>query len=570
MKTNLKTIIKNNFLQHLILIGIIAIGAFLRFYNINWDSNFHLHPDERFLTMVGNAIKIPLNIKDYFDPLTSSLNPINVGYPFFVYGILPLTLNKIFALLLQNDTYNSFTIIGRYLSAIIDTFLIIVLYKITSLLEKEFKLNSLIKYLSAFFYSISVLPIQLSHFFTVDIFLSFFMLLSFYSILRFWQGKKLFFLIISALFAGAAMSSKIAGIFILPLNITFITFAVLSNRTLSISRVFMLIKSLTIYIILIYIFLRMFNPYLFEASSFLNPTISNNLIKNLEQLKIMSAKESLFPPSLQWIGKTPILFSVVNTAVYGLGIPLFVLILIGISYTIVKFIKTPIAVITVWMLTVFLLLSLQFVQTMRYFIFLYPFLSFFAGMGVPTLIKRRAWLVSIVLFLVLLWPSAFFSIYTKPHSRIAASNWIYDNIPHNSIILTEHWDDSLPLPVNLNKTYTTTQLRIFDKDTPEKMQLINQMLNQGDYLIISSTRGYKSIFTAKEFFPDTNKLYEDLFSNKTSYKKIAEFTSYPSFKYIGVPIEIPDDNAEEAFTVYDHPRVVIFKNVRSYVPSTIN
>ena len=39
------------------LILVIAGGAYFRFVGINWDDNYHLHPDERFLTMVETSLK---------------------------------------------------------------------------------------------------------------------------------------------------------------------------------------------------------------------------------------------------------------------------------------------------------------------------------------------------------------------------------------------------------------------------------------------------------------------------------------------------------------------------------
>ena len=62
---------------------------------MNWDEGFHLHPDERFLTMVGNSMRIPNNLLSYLDPKVSTFNPQNINYPFFVYGTFPLVLNKI-------------------------------------------------------------------------------------------------------------------------------------------------------------------------------------------------------------------------------------------------------------------------------------------------------------------------------------------------------------------------------------------------------------------------------------------------------------------------------------------
>ena len=153
-----------------VLIGIFLFALLLRTIGLNWDSNAHLHPDERFLTMVGTQMRLPSSIGNYFEPDSSPLNPKNVGFPFFVYGTLPLFLNKIIALLLQNDTYNQFTIQGRFLSALLDTMTLLYVFKIALLFEKKYGFSHKIKYFASFMYTISVLPIQLSHFFTVDIF----------------------------------------------------------------------------------------------------------------------------------------------------------------------------------------------------------------------------------------------------------------------------------------------------------------------------------------------------------------------------------------------------------------
>ena len=41
-----------------ILFGILIVGALLRLTNLNWDDFTHIHPDERFLTMVTAAISL--------------------------------------------------------------------------------------------------------------------------------------------------------------------------------------------------------------------------------------------------------------------------------------------------------------------------------------------------------------------------------------------------------------------------------------------------------------------------------------------------------------------------------
>jgi hypothetical protein len=157
----------------------------------------------------------------------------------------------------------------------------------------------------------------------------------------------------------------------------------------------------------------------------------------------------------------------------------------------------------------------------------------------------------------------FFSIYTKLHSRVEATLWIQNNISNDKIILGEHWDDALPLRgvtgSATEKTYAIELLPVFGPDIPEKWNEMDVLLEKGDYLILSSNRGWGSIPTAPERYPRMTKFYKDLFEEKLEFKKIAEFTSYPSLAYLGIPLTFPDQWADEAFTVYDHPKVIIFQ-----------
>jgi hypothetical protein len=112
------------------------------------------------------------------------------------------------------------------------------------------------------------------------------------------------------------------------------------------------------------------------------------------------------------------------------------------------------------------------------------------------------------------------------------------------------------------KTFPGTAMPSFDPDTPKKWNTIYRMLSRSDYLILSSNRGWGSIPTDSDQYPRMTRFYADLFAGKTAYREVAQFTSYPSLRYLGIPIDFPDQWAEEAFTVYDHPEVLIFKHVR--------
>ena len=47
---------KHDWIFDVLLILVLGIGTYFRVIGLNWDQNQHLHPDERFLTMVESAL----------------------------------------------------------------------------------------------------------------------------------------------------------------------------------------------------------------------------------------------------------------------------------------------------------------------------------------------------------------------------------------------------------------------------------------------------------------------------------------------------------------------------------
>jgi 4-amino-4-deoxy-L-arabinose transferase-like glycosyltransferase len=249
-----------------LLFLIVGIGAFFRLYNVNWDQNTHIHPDERFLTMVGNALRLPHSLASYFSPSLSTLNPVNVGYAFFVYGTVPLFINKFLAIALQADTYNDFTLLGRVLSAFADLIVLITIYKIGEIFERKYDLNSSVKFFAAFIYASLVLPMQLSHFFAVDTFLNCFSFLTFYCLLRFSEKENWLFYILSSFFFALAIGSKITVIYLLPLFLLLFIPTCKKWKTEIINKTFFLhpIARVCGFFLLTYLFLRIVYPYFFS------------------------------------------------------------------------------------------------------------------------------------------------------------------------------------------------------------------------------------------------------------------------------------------------------------------
>lgn len=560
------------------LLIVILIGALFRLTGLNWDSDQHLHPDERFLTMVGTQLKIPQPKLDYFQPYISTLNPTNVGFDFFVYGTIPLTITKTLAVIYEHDTYGEFALLGRFISAAFDVLTIYLVYRVAVLLRKKYKLPTKLPYWASFLYAIAVLPIQLSHFLAVDTFLTFFMFASFYYALRYNFEKNIVNLLKSSVFMGLGLATKISALYILPLVIFLLLDFQYLLTCLKKKQIGIYLKTimspLTLFFLSTYFCLRIFNPYYFEYAHFFNPTINKRFLDSIRQLNSLSRADIWFPPAVQWMNKPIVTFSLVNTAVFGLGLPYFLGLLAG-TLVLIKKVQTKVLqninllAIVGWTLAFFIYQSSQFVKAMRYFIFLYPFWSLFAGVGISSFINKikhpaiKANLTVITIVSLLIWPLMFISIYLYPHPRVTASEWIYNNLEDKSIILTEHWDDGLPLPIkqSTNKTFELDSLPIFDPDIPQKWEEFQEKFSGADYYILSSNRGWGSIPTIPEKYPLMSRFYHDLFADKLGYKRVAEFTSYPSLEYLGIPLTLSDDWADESFTVYDHPKVLIYKNV---------
>lgn len=570
-----------------IFIVIILLASFFRFTGVNWDNSQMLHPDERFLTMVSAAMILPDTPAEFYNQSESKMNPKNIGYQFFVYGTFPLVLNKYIATWSKNDFYSAIGVNGRIVSAAFDLLALLFVFKLAQLLEKHRGFHTSIKYAAAFIYAGSVLSIQLSHFFTVDTFLNTLVLGAVYFSLRFFYTRTWYDLLCSASMFALALACKVSAVYVAPVIAIYLSFAWvfaarksqkhpdLKKEFLAIGALFkkkemyskrlpMILATGLVFAGVSYLLLRVANPFYFAESSFFKPALDPAFDANIEQLKSFNDPNGYFPPSIQWIDTTPVLFSLKNMVLFGMGVPFAVFFLAGIGVVLKqKEYRAPeLLVLLVWMGVYFLYQSTQFVKVMRYFIILYPLMALFAGIGLWYVIQRRRYLVQVACFvLLLIWPLMFMNIYMQPHSRIQATQWIYENISPTEYILTEHWDDPLPLILPENPGfYTGEQLEVFYPDSPDKFAKIYTQMQNADYYILTSNRAWGSISRVPDKYPEMSQFYTDLFEGKKGYEIIKEFTVYPSLSWMGIPVTFPDQWSDESFTVYDHPKVIIMKN----------
>ncbi len=561
--------------EKIFLLLIVILGLYFRLNGINFDETCCQHPDERAIVMFTTPISFPKTLDQFLSPQS----PLNTH--FFAYGNLPLYILKGLSVIVgQIDAgfmyYSKINLIGRGLSVFADLATIVILFFLgRNLFGKRIGLAA------SLIYSLSTLPIQYSHFYTVDIILTTFILFTILRIVIFYKNPTIPNAILVGISFGLSLATKISAT---PLLAAITTALVVDFLFIFLRKphkpshwlpdagkfVKLFIRSGLIIVTTIFLTYIIVQPYaLIDSTEFLK--------QNLLQSQ-MTHNAYIFPYTLQYVGKIPYLHEIKNLFFWGLGPIISLLVFLGMILILTGLKKRPLLqrnlqiIVLSFFFIYFLVVGKFAVGFMRYLLPIYPLFALFAGVALVFIIElfeikrnlpTRIVLKSAVMILLLLWPISFMSVYGKTNTRIEASNWVLRNIPYGSIVAVEHWDDKLPL-INSN-FYNYNELTLYDQpDNQQKWDLLSSKINSADYIIIASNRLYAPIQKLNDCskflvcYPITSRFYEELFSEKLGFKKIAEFSSYPTVPLINATIV--DDSADESFTVYDHPKIMIYKN----------
>jgi len=367
----------------LALLAVLALGAYFRFAGLNWDNDSHLHPDERFLTIVGSSLSGVDNPLDYLRTSVSTLNPYNFGQSFYVYGNFPMTATRYAAewvagacdaLTRQGGEpfcdytytgYDGIQLVGRALSALVDLFSVL----LTFLMARRLY-NWRAGLFAAFLLAVAVMPIQQSHFFTMDNWATAATTLALYAAVRaatLGDDAPRWRLRWYALFGLALGLAAASRVNMAPLAVIVNVSAVIwmarraswgaerqgnedagavdgrswlsvASRNQDLERA--LIGVALAAMVAIFTF-RLANPYAFSdaqmvreqaiaetgqpAGAFtvaLKSVIGLNpqFLANMAEIQRLQAPEASFPPAVQWVDRPAILFPLGNMVLYGMGL----------------------------------------------------------------------------------------------------------------------------------------------------------------------------------------------------------------------------------------------------------
>jgi len=571
-------------LWQVLALGIICVlGLALRLYGLEWDQGNNIHPDERQILFVVQKLAWPQSWGQFLTP-QSPLNP-----QFFAYGSFPMYLLALLGYCFHIQPTDpasivTFSYLGRVLSALFDSGTILLTgwlaLRLADKTQGTRRWNGAL--LAATLVAFTPLQLQLSHFFAVDTILLFFVMLTLLSCVYIIETKRIFlWSIIAGVGYGLALGTKFsAAPLALPVCAAFVLrwyrqrdwFDVLSGLCCAAGT------TLIVFLIV--------EPYaLLDMRAF---------VQQVSEQGSLARGELDYPYVRQFAGTIPYVYELQNMLLWGMGIFLGVVACLALCWFIWRVCRWKFDgwfVILLWFIVYGIIICSFYVKYMRYMLPVYPVLTLMAATvlasAVPVFSGRLATLKSLERsFSALRWVAialvlagtvfqglALLNVYSTPNTRVQASAWMYSHLPVNSVITYEQWDDPLPYAVNghypsqfTQYTYqdsnhnTVTGLDLYGDDTEAKAQQLASILSQVDVITMATDRLDKSIPRLPTRYPLTIHYYQLLFSGQLGFRLVATFENRPhSF---GVTLD--DSNADESYSVFDHPNTRIFVRNASY------
>jgi len=599
--------IKRKIINWLTTFFLLMILVYTRLVGLDWGLPYPMHPDERNMAnavqnlrceIVSSKYQV-LSIKECFNP------------HFFAYGQLPLYLAYLLIWVFKGlanfgrilISFDEATLVLRVISAvfsILAAIMVIKIIKVITVIKKEKIWWWLLVIFSPFF-------IQFSHFGTTESLLMLFYTLIIYEALKILSDKdfdlKNIFRL--ALFGGLAIATKISSVLFLVFPFLVVGWRVYTQKINGLAKIKKFLLAAMTLLIGSLFFGSIFSPHnLINLSDFISALRYESDVA-LGRYVVFYTQQ--FDKSL------PVIFQLVKIFPFAIG-PIGIIGLIGLIYPtsfkmqknesgythLICFAFTNQSKMGIWgkknkdinflkiaFLIYFLPNAFIFAKWSRFMAPVFPVLLI---LGIVFLERIKVIkIIRVIIIIISILPGiSYLLLYQKPDIRFQASQWIYENIPENSYILSET-ANVVDIPV-INKdykgykSYNIVSFNFYDLDQNINLQQeLKHHLARADYILVPSRRIFanytcflpdgKNNFLdrivyekdrcryLKDKFPLLNDYYERLFSEQLGFQLIKEFNnnrlSLFNFQFLD------EEMAEETLTVFDHPVIRIYKKVKS-------
>lgn len=528
-------------INRLLIIFLFFFLIYTRFVNIGWGLPYPMHPDERNMANAIQSLNCGIsNFRECFNP------------HFFAYGQFPLYLGYLLIWVVFGFrdfgkliiSFEEAVLALRAISAVASILTAITIIKIIKVISKKEEYQWWIAWLLVIF---APYAIQFAHFGTTESLLMLFYSLIIYLSLLFIEKilNTKYFIVYASLVSGLAIATKVSSAIFLAIPILVIISKLKVQKSTLISNLKVLSFTLG-FVLCSLIFAILFSPH--------NLISWSDFISSLKYESDVATGAVRVFYTRQFENTVPYLFQLIKIFPYALGWPVFILGGLGFFGLSWKNKKTNL--LRLAFLIYFVPTGLLYAKWTRFMAPIFPVMVVFAILlltktGVKNIIK-------IIIIIFSIWPGiAYLTVYYHPDVRFQASDWIYKNIPNNSYILSETANvvdipvvnpKSNPPAGGQNSNYQIISFNFYDLDIDKQLQEeLKENLAKAEYIFVPSRRIFANNIKS---YPLLNKYYSDLFSGKLGFKEVAEFST-----------SLNDEQAEETWTVFDHPVIRIYKKV---------
>lgn len=550
---------------------IVAVGAFFRFYGLAWGAPYHhFHIDEHFVFVGAD------NLRDGFRK--AALSP-----KFFMYGPLPMYL-----LNMVRAAYEAFAgpltlssapdgltymLLGRGISAALGTATIVLVFVIARRLA-----GRVAGLVAAALLACAVLHLRDSHFFTVDVGLVFFCVLTWAAALAMADTGKRWTYVAAGVAFGCALACKYTAVFLGPLLVVAHACAPGAPRSLrpctawgkwAVAGSGPLLLGAAVFLALDPMVLLYYEKFQRDVRE----QITRPLLGGARPL--WNAHFRSIQPQLYWF---------TNLLPWGIGPAFMAWGLAGVAWLATRRTRLAIAA-AAYPLAHYAIAGQTVTPFMRYALPLLPGLAVAAGVLSADLLARPRWrraalvCTTVVVVLTAAYAVAYMNIYRAQDARLEASRLLYRTAPRGSAILVEPSHNTPPTGGYLRAPdfyadyvgwgTNTTRAGDFDLHTldvykylydarvplPEKREYIGRRLAAVDYILMDDTFVELYDRLAGPPYQPVREYYADLFGGRLGFELVHHVSRTPSL----FGWRIDDEPAEFTFTLFDHPDVFLFK-----------